>query len=365
MSISLMTQTPRVLSSVALVTLVAAALLGTACRPSPSTPAVTMTPDTYAVVNGREITRDQVENAFRRAQPTSQTLSDEETLAAKLSALDALITEDLLLAKARDLKVEVPEKDVDEAVEATKRNLSDAEINEELKRRQLTQADVREGLRRELLARRVIEHEVNTKVTVTDKEVTDFFNANRAMFNLAEDAYRVAQIVVTPVRDPRPANRGGDDATTPQEAQQKVAGLMQRLKEGVPFSDLARDHSEDAQSAPRGGDLGLLPVSGLKQIAPPLRDAVLKSAPGAVSVVTVGGNHTIVLVLGHEKAGQRDLSTPMVRENITASLRGRREQLLRAAYLTALRTDADVVNYFARRIVEARGTLPVASATRP
>jgi hypothetical protein len=33
-------------------------------------------------------------------------------------------------------------------------------------------------------------------------------------------------------------------------------------------------------------------------------------------------------------------------------LKGRREQLLRSAYLTTARTDADVVNYLARRVVE-------------
>jgi len=365
MSISLTTHIPPTLRFGALFAVVTAALLGTACRSAPSVPEVKVTADTYAVVNGRQITREEVEKAYRRAQPSSQILADEELLAAKLNVLDGLIVEDLLLAKARELKVEVPEKDVDVAVEGTKRNLSEEAIQEELKRRQLTAADVREGLRRELLARKVIEHEVVSKVTVTDKEVTDFFNANRAQFNLPEDAYRVAQIVVTPVRDPRPTNRAGDDATTPQEALQKVGGLMARLKAGVPFSDLARDHSEDPQSAPRGGDLGLLPVSGLKTIAPPLRDAVLKSAPGAVTVVNAGGNHTLVLVLGHEKAGQRDLSTPMVRENITASLRGRKEQLLRVAYLTTLRTDADVVNYFARRLVESQGTSASASATKP
>ena len=55
-------------------------------------------------------------------------------------------------------------------------------------------------------------------VVVTDKDVTDFFNANRAQFNLPEDAYHLAQIIVTPVRDPQLVNRTGDDATTPQAA---------------------------------------------------------------------------------------------------------------------------------------------------
>ena len=138
----------------------------------------------------------------------------------------------------------------------------------------------------------------------------------------------------------------------------KAAGLMRRLQQGAPFDELARDHSEDPQTAPRGGDLGLVPVSALKRIAPALREAVMKSAPGAVTAVNVNGMHTLVRVMGMEKAGQRDLSMPQVREGIVANLRGRKEQLLRVAYLTALRTDAEVVNYFARRLVESQSKAP-------
>ena len=64
---------------------------------------------------------------------------------------------------------------------------------------------------------------------------------------------------------------------------------------------------------------------------------MLKESPGTVNVVSVGGAHTIVLVVAHEAAGQRDLSMPGVRESITETLRARKEQLLRAAYLTAVR----------------------------
>jgi peptidyl-prolyl cis-trans isomerase SurA len=313
-------------------------------------------------VNGRQITKSEVEKAFLRAQPSSQPLSDEETQAAKLSVLDELILEDLLMAKARELKLEVADKDVDEAYNRFKRNLTQEQIDEELKRRSLTTADVRQGLERELIGQKVLQHEVVDRVQVSDADVTAFFNANRAQYNLPEDAYRLGQIVVTPAPDPQPANLAGDDATTPQEAQIKANGIMRRLQEGAAFDALARDHSEDPQTAQRGGDLGLVPVSALQKIAPPLRDAVLKSKPGAVTLVNVNGVYTIVLVVGLEKAGQRDLSTPQVRDSIMANLRGRREQLLRTAYVTSLRSDAKVDNYLARRIVEAQ-TKAAASTT--
>ena len=78
-----------------------------ACRSTPATPAPTVSADTWAVVDGREITRDEVEKAYRQARNTEQTLSDEEALTAKLSLLNDLIAQDILLAKARELKIEV------------------------------------------------------------------------------------------------------------------------------------------------------------------------------------------------------------------------------------------------------------------
>jgi peptidyl-prolyl cis-trans isomerase SurA len=216
---------------------------------------------------------------------------------------------------------------------------------------------MREALRRDLLAQKVITQEVDNKVTVTDKDVTDFFNANRAQFNLPEEAYHLAQIVITPVREPQITNGTGDDATSPQAAASKAQMLMARLKEGAQFSELARGYSEDVESAPRGGDLGLVPLSRLNQAPPQLRNAVLGKKPGTVNVAAADGAYTLVLVVAHEQAGQRDLTTPGLKENLTESLKQRKLQVARAAYVAAARTDANITNYLARRLVAGNGTL--------
>ena len=131
--------------------------------------------------------------------------------------------------------------------------------------------------------------------------------------------------------------------------------ILERLKSGAAFADVAMDYSEDPESAQRGGDLGLVPVSALKQAPPALRDAVIGQQPGTVRVATAGGVHTVVAIVAHEQAGERNLSTPGVKDAITQTLKTRKEQLLRTAYLSAARGDADVVNYAARRVVESNG----------
>ena len=348
-----------------LVLLISSLACLSACRTAPATQAPSISADTWATVDGRTITRDDVDKAFRRQSDPSQVLSDEEALTAKLNLLNDLIVQDILLAKAAQLKIDVPQADLDTAYGDAKKNISDAEFQKELARRSLTAEEMREGLRRELLIQKVIAQEVGSKVAIADQAVMDFFMANRSQFNVAEESYHVAQIVITPMADANLTNRSGDDATTPQAAMAKAQMLMERLKGGATFGDLAAGYSEDPETAPRGGDLGLVPVSRLKQLPPALRDAVLNKAAGSVNVASVGGGHTLVLVVSHEQAGQRDLSTPGVRERITDALRGRREQLLRAAYLTAARNDANVVNHLARRLVESNGAMPSLQPAAP
>jgi hypothetical protein len=104
--------------------------------------------------------------------------------------------------------------------------------------------------------------------------------------------------------------------------------------------------------------MGLVPVSAVRQAPAALRDAVLNTEPGNARVVNEGNALRIVMVVSREEAGQRDLSTPGTRDQITQALRARREQLLRNAYLDAVRTDAEVTNYLARRLVEGSGKVP-------
>jgi peptidyl-prolyl cis-trans isomerase SurA len=339
-----------------LVSLSVLALMSVAagCNSRPKAPAA-VSADTWATVDGRSITRDDVEKTFRRSQDPSATLSPEEAMTLKLSILNEMIVQDILIAKAAALKIDVSPSELDAAYAERKKNLTDAAFEEELKKRSLSAADMREGVRRELLAKKLIDQEVVAKVTVTDQQVNEFFNANRAQFTVAEESYRIAQIVITPERAQQQTNRTGNDATTPQEAAFKVRMVMERLQGGARFSEVAMDYSEDPESAPRGGDLGLVPMSALKQAPEPLRKAVIGQKPGAVNVVSAGGIHTIVMVLAHEPAGERGLSTPGVKDGITQTLKDRKEQLLRTAYLSAARGDATVVNHAARRVVELQG----------
>src|ERR1700752_2988298 len=76
----------------------ATASFTTACRSTPAPPAAApaVSADTWAVVDGRNISRETIEKAYQRTIDTSQPLSDEEALTAKLNVLNDFIVQDIL-----------------------------------------------------------------------------------------------------------------------------------------------------------------------------------------------------------------------------------------------------------------------------
>ena len=89
---------------------------GPASSPAPSAKA-------WAVVNGHEITRDDVEKAYRRAAPDNQQqASQEEAYTAKLNLLSEMIVQDILLTKPQ-LKIEGPATELDNAYNEAKKNI--------------------------------------------------------------------------------------------------------------------------------------------------------------------------------------------------------------------------------------------------
>ena len=70
--------------------LVALTTLGSACNARPGSGA-SPSADAWAVVDGREIKRDDVEKAYRRAMQAQAAPSEEEALNAKLNLLNEMI----------------------------------------------------------------------------------------------------------------------------------------------------------------------------------------------------------------------------------------------------------------------------------
>jgi peptidyl-prolyl cis-trans isomerase SurA len=337
-------------------TLLLSALSAAGCKRG----AAPSSPDVWAVVNGDSIHRAEAEKYYKsRLNPQSPTPSQEEALSLTLNVLDELINNDILIERARKLGLEATDGEVEDKFTEFKSPYTEDEFQRQLKDRGVTTSDLKEDIRRQLSVQKLLNREVVAKITITDQDISAFYNQNRAQFNVAEPQYRVAQILVTPRKDPQLHNRKNDDATTDVEARRKSAALLQQLANGADFTQLAMDYSEDPATASSGGDLGYVPESSLNQSDPALKRAVVGLKVGEVSpVIPLKDGYHILKLMAREAPGQRQLSDPQVQQSIRDTLRSRKEQLLRAAYMAEARDGARVTNYLAQQVIESNGKLP-------
>ncbi|PYT44191.1 MAG: peptidylprolyl isomerase [Acidobacteria bacterium] len=326
-------------------------------------------PDVWAMVNGKEIKREEVDKYYRtRVNPEGQEPSQEESLSQKLNVLDELINNEILLEKAKKLNLEASDGEVEDKFTELKSPYTEDEFQRRLKDQAMTVEDLKLELRRQLSIQKLLNHEVVAKITITDQDISDFYDANKAQFNVAEPQYHIAQIVVTPRKEQQIRNRKNDDAANEAEAQRKVKMLMDRLNSGADFSQLAMDYSEDMNTAGTGGDLGFVPESALNQSDPALKKIVVGLKAGQVSqpvqVVPKDGPRILILkLIARESPGLRGIAEPQVQQTIRDTLRNRKEQLLRLAYLAIARDGAQVKNFLAEQVIEAAGKLPDAAKT--
>jgi peptidyl-prolyl cis-trans isomerase SurA len=317
-------------------------------------------PDVWAIVNGKQIMRTDVEKAFRsRVNADAPDPSQEEALSLKLSILDELVNSEILLERAAKMNLVATDAEVEDKFTESKSPYTEEEFQKKLKDTGLTVDDLKSEIRRQVSIEKLLNREILAKISITDQDITNFYTQNRAQFNVAEPQYRIAQIVITPHPDPSVHNRKNDKATSDTEARQKAGILHQKLTAGADFSQLAMDYSEDTSSS-TGGDLGFIPESALNQSDPLLKKTVLAMKPGESTppIPAKGGGYRILKLIGKEVAGQRELSDPQVQQGIRDMLRNRKEQLLRSAYMSELRNDAHVTNYVARQVLESAGKLP-------
>lgn len=326
--------------------------LAAACRRSP--PATVA-----ATVNDRAITYDELERFYRIQFPSPpEQPSEEQTWYQKLELLRILIDNEIMLQRAEKLGLLAVEADVDAKVNELRAGLTQEEFEKQLRERQLTLDELRRQLRRDLSIQKLLNREITSHISISEKEVAEFYEANKASFNRPEPQYRLAQILVTPYPDPNVRNLKNDKAQNELEARKKIEMIAARLKAGEDFAMLAQHYSEDPNSAANGGEVGYIPESAFEKADAELRKILLSLKPGEVSpIIRTPEGYRILRLIAREPAGQRDLNDPRVQQEIRDTLLNRKDQLLRAAYYEVARNEARVVNYLARRVAETKGRM--------
>jgi peptidyl-prolyl cis-trans isomerase SurA len=317
-------------------------------------------PDVVATVNGKPIMRAEVEQLYQNNLGDSQQQpSKEQADIVRMNIIRQLIDEEILMQRAAKLNLTATDEEVDNQLNELKAPFTQEEFNKRLADKHLTLDDLKRQIRRSKTEDKLLNKEINSKINISDSDISSYYNAHKSEFNLIEPMYHLAQIIVTSQPLPQQqqtSNLQNSKATNDAEAKKKIEMLHNRLESGEDFGLLAQNFSERPDTASNGGDMGFVSESQLHS-SPDVYAAISKIKPGQITDVlpvydaqhkTVG--YAIYKLLDKEAAGQRELNDPRVQQSIRSQLRDARSQLLRNAYLEMLRDQARVENYFAEEI---------------
>ncbi len=316
--------------------------------------------DVVATVNGKPIAQSDVDKVYAAQLQSNgqQQPSVEQSNSLKLNIVHELIVEEIAEQRAAKLGLVATDAEVDAKLQEMKAPYTEDQFNAQLKAKNLTVDSLRHNLRRSLTFEKLLNKEINSKITVTDADVSSYYNEHKSEFNLPETTYHLAQVVVSSNPGPSAGNLQNSKASSDAEARKKVQTLKNRLDAGDDFGTIAMNFSENAQTASNGGDMGLISESQLKS-NPALFAAVSKLKAGQDTEIIpfpdandphkIGG-YAIFRLLEKAQAGQRDLNDPRVQQAIRQQLHESRSQLLKSAYFEILRDDAKVQNFLAEQI---------------
>ncbi|NLD01656.1 MAG: molecular chaperone SurA [Gammaproteobacteria bacterium] len=197
----------------------------------------------------------------------------------------------LQIAERSGIRVSDEELSASMATIAERNGMTQKEFEQALSADGLSLEDAREQIRHEMIISRVRQYRVTERIQVTDQEVQNFLASDLGKMQLAEE-YELANILV-PVPD-------GATSAELEQAQKTAATIVQKLKNGGDFSQLAISYSA-SENALEGGDMGWRRAA---QLPPPFDRLVGEMSVGQVTEPTRTAGGIIMLKLLDKRGDQ-------------------------------------------------------------
>ena len=321
-----------------------------------------------ATVNGRNILLKEVERSMtQQTGPNVTKLSPLELAQARLSVLEKLIQREVLFQRAEREKLMPTEDQIDGAINQQKSNtgMTSEAFEKALREQNISMETLREEARKDL-AIASLQDKYSGKISISDKEVEDFYNNNRQQFVNARGV-ALAMIMVDPADNS--ASGISDDAKNESDAKLKIDSIYQRLQSKADFATVARAKSEDINTLARGGDIGFATEEDLKNNSFPPELVARFFGPMQVGDYTepvrFNSGKWYIFKLAEKRLQTENLTleSPSVRQQITQGLTNERKRILNAALLEVAMNEAKIANNLAAQMLNNPGNLGLRPAS--
>ena len=206
-------------------------------------------PDVVAVVEGKEIKKEELEQALATVLAGQGIPADQLPAAQKAEGYKMLLNELVLekLVTSRASAVEVKDEQVDARIEQIKSRFPSPEaFEEQLKKAGQTVGKLREDVTGSIRQQEWVESQIKDAPKATDKEAEEFFQKNPQQFEKAEQV-RASHILVALQKDA--------EESVVAEKKKAAEAIVARVKAGEAFDKLAAELSEDPSAKQNSGDL--------------------------------------------------------------------------------------------------------------
>jgi peptidyl-prolyl cis-trans isomerase SurA len=239
--------------------------------------------------------------------------------------LNELINEKIAQQEIAKLELTVTDEEVQASIERIKEenNLTQEELIARLNAEGTSFEEYRERIKKDIEHMRLVEHEVRSKIVVTDEDIRRYYENNAHEYRQVHEV-RLARIFLR-IKDPDRAE---------EIAQVRAAGreILQELDSGRDFSEMARKYSQGPGAA-EGGDLGWI---AMDQLEIKMREVVAKLSPGEYTDLRPApSGFQIIGVVEEKEAGVRPLED--VRDEIYSKLYKKKVEEKYAAWIQELR----------------------------
>ena len=316
-----------------------------------------------ATVDGRSIMTAEIERQISlQAGGKQSQLSQLQMAQARLQVLDRLIQREVLFQRAEKEKLLPSEDEINSTLNSQKQSsgMTEEDFAKNLKEQGITIDVLKEEARKDLAISR-LQDKYAGKISISDREVEEYYNNNKQQF-VNTRGVGLAMIMVDPA-DNSSQGIANSDAKNETEAKIKIDGIYQTLKGGADFATVARAKSEDANTLAKGGDLGWATEEDLKQNGFPQDLITRLFGPMEVGSFTdpihfnSGRWYIFKLEEKRLQAENLTLESPGVRQQITQALVNSRKEILNAALLEVALNEAKIVNNLAANMLSNPGNL--------
>ena len=321
-----------------------------------------------ATVNGKSIMLKEVERGVTQQAGGKQAqLSQLEMAQARLQVLSNLVQREVLFQRAEREKLLPTEDQIDGVINTQKQQsgMTSEDFEKSLREQNLSMETLREEARKDL-AISSLQDKYSGKISISDKEVEDFYNNNRQEFVNARGV-ALAMIMVDPADNS--AQGIANDAKNEAEAKLKIDNIYQQLQGKADFATVARAKSEDINTLARGGDVGFASEEDLKNNSFPAELVASLFGPMQVGDYTqpvrFNSGKWYIFKLAEKRLQTENLTleSPGVRQKITQGLINQRKQILNAALLEVAINEAKIVNNLAANMLNNPSNLGLRPAT--